>query len=56
LEEPAVLFVKSEKIEQTEWTMPQREHACSAGYRAFKTDHVSSEEDRKAIELLKEKG
>jgi len=54
--EPAVLYVKSEKISQVEYTMPNFGHWCSAGYRATKTDFVLGEKDRKAIEILEKVG
>jgi len=50
--EVAMLYVKSEKIEQVEYTMPNWGHWCSAGYRASKADFALTEEDKKAIELL----
>ncbi|MEM3443106.1 MAG: hypothetical protein QXM86_04535, partial [Candidatus Bathyarchaeia archaeon] len=56
MEEQAILFVKSEKIEHVQWTMPHHDHWCSAGYRAFKTDFVLNEEDRKAVEALEKSG
>jgi len=56
MEEQAVLFVKSEKIEHVEWSMPHHDHWCSAGYRATKTDFVLGEEDRKAVEALEKSG
>ena len=52
----AILYVKSEKIEYVEYTMPHWGHWCSAGYRVTKTDYALSEEDRKAIELLEKYG
>ncbi|MEM3536485.1 MAG: hypothetical protein QXF44_01780 [Candidatus Bathyarchaeia archaeon] len=56
MEETAILFVKSEKFEHAEWSMPHHDHWCSAGYRATKTDLVLSEEDRKAVEALERSG
>ncbi|MGB9683731.1 MAG: hypothetical protein ACPL1Z_02240 [Candidatus Bathyarchaeales archaeon] len=50
--ENAILYVKSEKFEQVEYTMSHHDHWCSAGYRVTKTDYVLGEEDRKAVELL----
>jgi len=48
----AVLYVKSEKVEQVEYTVPNWGHYCSAGYRASKTDFVLNEEEQKAVEVL----
>lgn len=48
----AVLFVRSEKIDRAEYTVPNFGHYCSAGYRAFTTDSALCEEDRKAMEIL----
>lgn len=49
---PAVLFVKSEKVDRVEYTVPNFGHYCSAGYRALTTDSALCEEDRKAMEIL----
>jgi len=56
MEEQAVLFIKSEKVEHVEWSMPHHDHWCSAGYRATKTDFVLREEDRRAVEALEKSG
>lgn len=56
MSETTILYVKSEKFEHAEYTMPHHDHWCSAGYRATKTDYVLSEEDRQAIELLEKTG
>lgn len=53
---PAVLFVKSEKIDRVEYTVPNFGHYCSAGYRASTTDSAFCEEDRKALEVLEKSG
>jgi glutaredoxin len=53
---PAVLFVKSEKIDRVEYTVPNFGHYCSAGYRAFTTDSSLCEEDKKAFEILEKLG
>ncbi|MCW1296728.1 MAG: hypothetical protein OH319_03540 [Candidatus Parvarchaeota archaeon] len=52
----AILYVKSEKVDQVQYTMPNWGHWCSAGYRSSKTDFVLNEEDRKAIEALERAG
>jgi len=52
---PTVLYVKSEKIYQTQYTMPHKSgggHWCSAGYRATQTNRIYSEEDKQAMQLL----
>jgi hypothetical protein len=54
--ESLILYVKSEKFEQVQWTMPHHDHYCSAGYRAQKADFVLSENDQKAIDVVKETG
>ncbi|MEM3579957.1 MAG: glutathione S-transferase N-terminal domain-containing protein [Candidatus Bathyarchaeia archaeon] len=56
MSEEVILYVKSEKIERVEYTMPNWGHWCSAGYRVTKTDFALTEEDRKAIELLERSG
>lgn len=50
--ESAVLFVKSRKVEQLEYTVPNFGHYCSAGYRAIDTNRVLSEDDRTVAEGL----
>jgi glutaredoxin len=52
VKERPVLFVKSEKTERLEYTVPNFGHYCSAAYRATGTDCAFCEEDQKAIELL----
>ncbi|MEM3699343.1 MAG: hypothetical protein QXL57_00515 [Candidatus Bathyarchaeia archaeon] len=56
MEEQAILFVKSEKIEQVQWTKPLHDHGCSGGYRATKTHFILNEEDGKAVEALEKSG
>jgi len=56
MSENVILYVKSEKFEQVEYTMPHHDHWCSAGYRVIRTDYVLDEEDSKAIELLERSG
>lgn len=50
--ESAVLFVKSKKVEQLEYTVPNFGHHCSAGYRATDTNRALSEDDRTVAEEL----
>ena len=55
----AVLYVKSEKSEQVEFTMPHTTgggHWCSAGYRAARTHRTHSKEDEEGMQLLEEAG
>jgi hypothetical protein len=54
--EKAILYVKSEKLEQVQYTMPNWGHWCSAGYRASRVDYGFNEEDEKAIEAVKNSG
>jgi len=56
VKERPILFVKSEKVEQLEYTVPNFGHYCSAGYRATGTNCALCEEDQKAIELLEKAG
>jgi glutaredoxin len=56
VKERPVLFVKSEKVEQLEYTVPNFGHYCSAAYRATVTNCAFCEEDQKAIELLEKAG
>jgi len=56
MSEEAVLYVKSEKFELVEFTMPHHDHWCSAGYRVTRTDYVLDEEDRKAVKFLERSG
>jgi len=52
VDEIAILFVKSERISQVEYMVPNFGHWCSAAYRATKTHFAFLEEDKKAIEGL----
>jgi len=56
VKEKPVLFVKSEKVERLEYTVPNFGHYCSAGYRATGTNCALCEEDQKAIELIEKAG
>ena len=53
------LYVKSQKIDQVEFTMPHLSgggHWCSAAYRSKGTLRPLTEEDNEAIEYLDAKG
>lgn len=53
------LYVKSQKIDQVEYTMPHKSgggHWCSAGYRSKGVMRYFTPEDKDAIEYLKQKG
>ncbi len=52
MSEVAILYVKSEKVEHVEYTMPNWGHWCSAGYRVTKTEFTLTEGDRKVIKFL----
>jgi glutaredoxin len=56
MSEVAILYVKSEKIEHVEYTMPNWGHWCSAGYRVTKTEFALTKEDRGALEFLEKSG
>ncbi|MBS7632555.1 hypothetical protein KEJ15_02885 [Candidatus Bathyarchaeota archaeon] len=53
--ESLVLFIRSEKVEITEWTLPGGA-ACQGAIRAVNTERLMSEEDKKAIETLEKTG
>ncbi len=50
------LYVKSEKVDLVEYTMPNWGHWCSAGYRSKGVAESFSAEDREAVECLEQKG
>jgi len=56
VEEPAILYIKSQKVEQVQFTKPQSDHWCTEGYRSTKTDLIQTEEDRRAVEMLDKAG
>jgi len=50
--EEAILYVRSTKLDMVSWTMPHRDHWCSAGCRSKETQKTFDEEDQEALEIL----
>lgn len=50
------LYVKSEKVNLVEYTVPNWGHWCSAGYRSKGVAESLPAEDREVVERLEQKG
>jgi glutaredoxin len=56
LKNNVILYVKSEKIQMTQYSEAVHGHPCTGAYRATQTMRNYKPEDQKAIDLLKEAG
>jgi hypothetical protein len=50
------LYVKSQKTDVVSYTMPHRDHYCSAGYRSQGVLGSYGQEDEEALTILRSKG